>query len=113
MANSFAIPAIDNQPPRLLLTRAETLAALRVGETTLHWLARTKKLNAIKIGSRVLFSATEVERLARRGCSLTVEEKQAATRRNQDQAQRASIHSAVPAPRAAQATAPCRCDKAK
>ena len=90
MANSFAIPAIDSKPPRFLLTRAETLAALRIGETTLHWLARTKKLNAIKIGARVLFSATEVERLARRGCSLTAGEKRAATRRSQDQAQRAN-----------------------
>ena len=80
MANSFAIPALDSQPPRLLLTRAETLAALRIGETTLHWLVRTKKLNAIKIGARVLFSAGEVERLARRGCSLTEAEKRAATR---------------------------------
>jgi hypothetical protein len=88
MANSFAIPAIDSQP-RILLTRAETLAALRIGETTLHWLACTKKLNAIKIGARVLFSATEVERLARRGCSLTEAEKRAA-RRSQDQAQRAN-----------------------
>ena len=31
MANSFASPALDSQPPRFLLTRAETLAALRVG----------------------------------------------------------------------------------
>jgi hypothetical protein len=60
--------------------RAETLAALRIGETTLHWLARTEKLNAIKIGARVQFSAAEVERLARRGCSLTEEEKRAAIR---------------------------------
>ena len=88
MANSLATPAIDGQPPRLLLTRVETLAALRIGETTLHWLARTEKLNAIKIGARVLFSATEVERLARRGCSLTEAEKRAATRRSEDPAQR-------------------------
>lgn len=79
MANSFAIPATDTKP-RFLLNRAETLAALRIGETTLHWLARTNKLNAIKIGARVLFSAAEVERLARRGCSLTEAEKRAATR---------------------------------
>jgi hypothetical protein len=44
MAHSFASPAIDSKPPRILLNRAETLAALRIGETTLHWLARTKKL---------------------------------------------------------------------
>jgi Helix-turn-helix domain len=64
----------------LLLTRGEALAALRIGETTLHWLARTGKLNPIKIGARVLFSAAEVERLALRGCSLTEAEKQAATK---------------------------------
>jgi Helix-turn-helix domain len=90
MANSLAVPAIDSQPPRLLLTRAETLAALRIGETTLHWLARTEKLNAVKIGARVLFSAAEVERLARRGCSLTEAEKRAATRRREDPAERAN-----------------------
>jgi hypothetical protein len=83
MANSFAIPATDTKP-QFLLTRAETLATLRIGETTLHWLARTKKLNPIKIGARVLFNATEVERLARRGCSLTAGEKRAATRRSRD-----------------------------
>lgn len=73
-----------------MLSRAETLAALRIEETTLHWLARTEKLNAVKIGARVLFSAAEVERLARRGCSLTEEEKRAATRRRQDPAERAN-----------------------
>jgi Helix-turn-helix domain len=72
--------AKDINAPRLLLTRAEALAALRIGETTLHWLARTRKLNPIRIGARVLFSAAEVERLASRGCSLTEAEKQAATK---------------------------------
>jgi hypothetical protein len=70
---------IEGKPPRFLLSRAETLAALRIGETTLHWLARTKKLNPIKIGARVLFNPVEVEHLARRGCSLTEAEKRAAT----------------------------------
>jgi hypothetical protein len=79
MANSFAISATDTKP-QFLLSLAETLATLRIGETTLHWLARTKKLNAVRIGARVLFSATEVERLARRGCSLTEAEKRAASR---------------------------------
>jgi hypothetical protein len=79
MANSFAIPATDIKP-QFLLTRAETLATLRIGDTTLHRLARTKKLSPIKIGARVLFNATEVERLARRGCSLTEADKRAATR---------------------------------
>jgi hypothetical protein len=64
--------------PRLLLTRAETLATLRIGETTLHWIVRTEKLNPIHIGSRVLFSRADVERLARRGCTLTEAEKHAA-----------------------------------
>jgi hypothetical protein len=72
-----------------LLTRAETLAALRIGETTLHWLARTEKLNAIKIGARVLFSVAEVERIARRGCSLTEAEKRGATRSRPVSAERA------------------------
>jgi hypothetical protein len=69
--------------PRILLSRAETLAALRIGETTLHWLARTGKLKPIKIGARVLFSLAEVQYLARRGCSLTEAEKQAARKRKQ------------------------------
>ncbi len=77
--------AMQNKPLRLLLTRAETLAALRIGETTLHWLARTGKLNPIRIGARVLFSAAEVEHLARRGCSLTEAEKKAASTRNMTQ----------------------------
>jgi hypothetical protein len=65
----------------LLLTRAEALAALRIGETTLHWLQRTRKLNPINIGARVFFSPTEVERVARHGCSLTVAEKRTAAER--------------------------------
>jgi Helix-turn-helix domain len=69
--------------PRLLLTRGETLAVLRIGETTLHWLARTRKLNPIRIGARVLFNLAEVERIARRGCSLTESEKKAAAKRTQ------------------------------
>jgi len=49
--------------PRLF-TRAEALAILKIGETTLFWLQRTGKLSPIRIGSRVLFNATEIERLA-------------------------------------------------
>ena len=71
MANSSAAPATDSKLPRLLLSRTETLATLRIGETTLHWLARTKKLNPVKIGARVLFSTAEVEHIARHGCSLS------------------------------------------
>jgi hypothetical protein len=66
-----------------LLTRAETLEALRIGETTLFWLARTEKLKPIRIGARVLFNRAEVEHLARHGCSLTEAEKQAAAKRKQ------------------------------
>ncbi len=81
MAVTSTTPIKESNAPRLLLSRAETLAALRIGETTLHWLARTGKLNPVRIGSRVLFSPSEVERLARRGCSLTEAEKQAAAKR--------------------------------
>ena len=70
--------ATEVNTPRLLLTRAETLSTLRIGETTLHWIVRTEKLKPIHIGSRVLFSRVEVERLARRGCTLTEAEKRAA-----------------------------------
>jgi len=77
-------PARKINAPQLLLTRQETLAVLRIGETTLHWLARTGKLNPIRIGARVLFNHAEVEHLARRGCSLTDVEKQAATRRHRN-----------------------------
>ena len=72
--------------PRLLLTRAETLAALRIGETTLYWLQRTKRLKPINIGARVLFSPAEVEHIARYGCSLTEADKRAAIRARQDSA---------------------------
>ena len=76
-------PAKEISEPRLLLTRPETLAALRIGETTLHWLQRTGKLRPINIGARVLFGRAEVERLARHGCSLTAAEKRAAARPEQ------------------------------
>jgi len=73
--------AVDASVPPLLLTRAETLAVLRIGETTLFWLARTEKLKPIRIGTRVLFSRAEVARLARHGCSLTAAEKRTAAKR--------------------------------
>src|SRR6266851_443177 len=63
--------------PRLF-TRAEALAILKIGETTLFWLQRTRKLKPIRIGSRVLFNATEIERIATHGASLTKAEKEAA-----------------------------------
>jgi hypothetical protein len=69
--------AADASVQPLLLTRAETLAVLRIGETTLFWLSRTEKLKPIRIGTRVLFGRAEVERLARTGCTLTEAEKRA------------------------------------
>lgn len=83
-------PAREINAPRLLLTRAEALAALRIGETTLHWLQRTKKLNPINIGARVLFSPAEVEHLARHGCSLTAAEKRTAAKREGGKASEAA-----------------------
>jgi hypothetical protein len=65
-------------PPRLF-TRAEVLPLLKIGETTLFWLQRTGKLRPIRIGSRVLFKAADIERLATHGCSLTEGEKREAT----------------------------------
>lgn len=67
--------------PRLF-TRAEALAILKIGETTLFWLQRTGKLSPIRIGSRVLFNATEIERLAMHGATLTEAEKEAAAKRH-------------------------------
>jgi hypothetical protein len=67
--------------PRLF-TRADALALLKIGETTLYWLQRTGKLKAIRIGSRVLFDAAEIERLAIHGATLTGVEKEAAAKRN-------------------------------
>jgi helix-turn-helix protein len=61
-----------------LVTRAEALQILRIGETSLHWLQRTHKLRPIRIGSRVLFNAAEIERIAMRGATLTGAEKEAA-----------------------------------
>jgi hypothetical protein len=67
--------------PRLF-TRAEALAILKIGETTLFHLQRCGKLKAIRIGSRVLFSAAEIVRLATRGATLTEAEKQTAPKRH-------------------------------
>jgi len=78
--------------PRLF-TRAEALAILKIGETTLFWLQRTGKLRPIRIGSRVLFNAAEIERLATHGASLTEAEKEAAAQRDREAA--ASSHASV------------------
>jgi hypothetical protein len=72
--------------PRLF-TRAEALAILKIGETTLFHLQRCKKLRPIRIGSRVLFSAAQIERLATRGATLTDAEKQAAAKRQPNMAE--------------------------
>jgi hypothetical protein len=64
-----------------LFTRADALAFLKIGETTLFWLQRTGKLKPIRIGSRVLFDASEIKRIATHGASLTKAEKEAATKR--------------------------------
>jgi hypothetical protein len=73
------VTTITKEPigPRLL-TRAEVLALLKIGETTLFWLQRTGKLKPIRIGSRVLFSAGEIGQVAARGATLTEAEKEAA-----------------------------------
>jgi hypothetical protein len=71
---------MEAMAPRLF-TRAEALAILKIGETTLFWLQRTGKLKPIRIGSRVLFGAAEIARLATRGATLTDAEKQAAAKR--------------------------------
>jgi hypothetical protein len=71
----------ENYAPRLF-TRAEVLAILKIGETTLFWLQRTGKLKPIRIGSRVLFNAAEIERVAAMGATLTEAEKEAAVKRD-------------------------------
>jgi Helix-turn-helix domain len=73
----------DQSGPRLF-TRAEALALLKIGETTLYWLQRTGKLKPIRIGSRVLFNAAEIRRVAARGASLTETEKEAAAKRDRE-----------------------------
>jgi hypothetical protein len=80
MATSASAPA--NEPTALrLFTRADALAILKIGETTLFWLQRTGKLKPIRIGSRVLFNASEIKRIAVHGASLTKAEKSSAARR--------------------------------
>jgi hypothetical protein len=85
--------------PRLF-TRNEVMAIFHVGETTLHWLERTHKLKAVRIGRRVLFDAAEVERLATRGTSLTEREKKEAAKHDPDEAELHAQHTApTPSPR--------------
>jgi hypothetical protein len=81
----LATTQIAKEPtgPRLF-TRAEALALLKIGETTLFWLQRTGKLKPIRIGSRVLFNAAEIGRVIARGASLTGAEKEAAAKREKE-----------------------------
>jgi Helix-turn-helix domain len=67
----------DESPPRMF-TRGDAMKVLRIGETSLHWLTRTGKLQAVRIGGRVLIPATEIERLCRKGTTLSEAEKTAA-----------------------------------
>ena len=76
--------ATSEQTAPRLFTRNEALAILKIGETTLFWLQRTRKLKPIRIGSRVLFNATEIKRLATHGATLTGAEKEAAVTRNRN-----------------------------
>jgi hypothetical protein len=80
MAAVATTPTSESIAPRLF-TRADALAILKIGETTLFWLQRTGKLKPIRIGSRVLFNAEEIKRIAAHGASLTNTEKEAAIRR--------------------------------
>jgi hypothetical protein len=83
MAAIPTTPANEATTPRLF-TRADALAILKIGETTLFWLQRTGKLQPIRIGSRVLFNAAEIERIAMRGATLTGAEKEATTKRERE-----------------------------
>jgi hypothetical protein len=85
--------------PRLF-TRAQALALLKIGETTLWLLQRTGKLKPIRIGSRVLFPATEIERLAIHGATLTKAEKETAAKRNAKVTDRRARTREAPSPRA-------------
>jgi hypothetical protein len=84
MATSPTTLVKDNGAPRLF-TRADALAILKIGETTLFWLQRTGKLKPIRIGSRVLFKAGEIERIAVHGASLTAAEKEAVAKHDEPQ----------------------------
>ena len=63
---------------RRMYTRADAMRILRIGETSLHWLTRTGKLQTVRIGGRVLIPAREIERLCRKGTTLSEAEKTAA-----------------------------------
>ena len=71
------LTATDASAPRMY-TRGDAMRILRIGETSLHWLTKTGKLRSVRIGARVLIPATEVERLCRKGTTLSGAEKAAA-----------------------------------
>jgi hypothetical protein len=68
--------ATDASAPRMY-TRGDAMRILRIGETSLHWLTRTGKLQTVHIGGRVLIPAAEIERLCRKGTTLSEAEKTA------------------------------------
>ena len=63
--------------PRMY-TRSDTMRILRIGQTSLFWLTKTGKLRFVRVGARVLIPASEVERLCRKGTTLSEAEKAAA-----------------------------------
>src|SRR6516162_1348573 len=67
----------EQSAPRMY-TRSDAMRILRIGETSLHWLTRTGKLQTVRIGGRVLIPAAEIERLCRKGTTLSEAEKTAA-----------------------------------
>jgi excisionase family DNA binding protein len=46
----------------MLLTPRETAETLRIGETTLWRLCKSKELRAVKIGRKVLFDRNDIDR---------------------------------------------------
>jgi hypothetical protein len=67
----------EQSAPRMY-TRGDAMRILRIGETSLHWLTRTGKLQTVRIGGRVLIPAVELDRLCRKGATLSEAEKRAA-----------------------------------
>jgi hypothetical protein len=67
----------EQSAPRMY-TRGDAMRILRIGETSLHWLTRTGKLQTVRIGGRVLIPGPELDRLCRKGATLSEAEKRAA-----------------------------------
>jgi Helix-turn-helix domain len=70
----------EESTPRMY-TRGDAMRILRIGETSLHWLTRTGKLHTVRIGGRVLIPGPELDRLCRKGATLSEAEKSAARER--------------------------------